>query len=501
MNRSIRRVGLRGDRAHPAARRAAHLPAGRRRQQPRQRPAATCASSSRTYNRARGEILTADGQIVAPVGAHRRRLQVPAPVPAGRAVRAHRRLPVVRQPGGHHRRRGDVRRRATGQDTSLQLERPRRPAQREVGHRTTWCCHSPRPRSRRPPTRSAAERGSVVVLDVKTVRCSRCTRTPPSTRTRSSVHDTPGRADRVQLPSTAATSLRLQRAYRERYSAGLDVQDGHDARRRIEDRHRDAERPGLPRVGRLPATRDQHDAAATSAARSAAARSTRASSMSCNTTFAAARLRARRPVRARRWTQFGVDQRASDRPRHRARSRASGRRIGAPTDARFALAGIGQGDVFTTPLQMALVAAGIANGGVIKQPHVVKEIQDSDGKVVRTIDPKTGRRACRRPPRQTLTNMMVQVVNAGHRHRGADPRRHGRGQDRHRGDRRQGETPHAWFIAFAPADAPAVRGRGARRARRQLRQRGHRWRGRGADREAGAPDIAGNHAADPNPSQ
>ena len=38
---------------------------------------------------------------------------------------------------------------------------------------------------------------------------------------------------------------------------------------------------------------------------------------------------------------------------------------------------------------MALVAAGIANGGVIMQPHVVKEIQQQPtGKVVRTIEPE-----------------------------------------------------------------------------------------------------------------
>ena len=44
--------------------------------------------------------------------------------------------------------------------------------------------------------------------------------------------------------------------------------------------------------------------------------------------------------------------------------------------------------MFTSPLQMALVAAGIGNGGMIMEPHVVKEIQNSDGKTVRTIAPK-----------------------------------------------------------------------------------------------------------------
>ena len=52
----------------------------------------------------------------------------------------------------------------------------------------------------------------------------------------------------------------------------------------------------------------------------------------------------------------------------------------------FAFAGIGQGDVATTPLQMALVAAGIANGGVIMSPHVGAEIRDADDDLVRRID-------------------------------------------------------------------------------------------------------------------
>ena len=99
--------------------------------------------------------------------------------------------------------------------------------------------------------------------------------------------------------------------------------------------------------------------------------------ISCNTTFA--------PLGYELGNQFapamdqcGIDERAADRPgTERGRERRAAR--SARTRARFALAGIGQGDVFTSPLQMALIAAGIANGGVIKQPHVVKEIQNSDG--------------------------------------------------------------------------------------------------------------------------
>jgi penicillin-binding protein A len=53
----------------------------------------------------------------------------------------------------------------------------------------------------------------------------------------------------------------------------------------------------------------------------------------------------------------------------------------------LAQASIGQNDVQATPLQMALVAAGVANGGQIMKPHVMREIRDDQGDKVETYDP------------------------------------------------------------------------------------------------------------------
>ncbi len=131
--------------------------------------------------------------------------------------------------------------------------------------------------------------------------------------------------------------------------------------------------------------------------------------------------------------------------------------VGPPAtadQARFALAGIGQGDVFTSPLQMALIAAGIGNGGVIMQPHVVKEIQNSDGKTVRTVNP-TPWKTCMSPATAlSLTNMMIQVVEQG---TGTAAQIDGVQVAGKTGTAQTGvadENPHAWFIAFAPANAP-----------------------------------------------
>ena len=63
MNRGIRRVGDRGHRPAAPARRAAHLPAGHRRQQPRRTTRATSARTCSDFTRPRGEIISADGKV------------------------------------------------------------------------------------------------------------------------------------------------------------------------------------------------------------------------------------------------------------------------------------------------------------------------------------------------------------------------------------------------------------------------------------------------------
>src|SRR5690606_27861927 len=44
---------------------------------------------------------------------------------------------------------------------------------------------------------------------------------------------------------------------------------------------------------------------------------------------------------------------------------------------------IGQGELVATPLQMAVVAAAIANGGVAMRPHLVREVRTRDGRLTR----------------------------------------------------------------------------------------------------------------------
>ncbi len=53
---------------------------------------------------------------------------------------------------------------------------------------------------------------------------------------------------------------------------------------------------------------------------------------------------------------------------------------------------IGQGDLQTNPLQMAIAYAALANDGTIVTPHVGHEVEDAAGRVLKEFDPKPQRR-------------------------------------------------------------------------------------------------------------
>lgn len=120
----------------------------------------------------------------------------------------------------------------------------------------------------------------------------------------------------------------------------------------------------------------------------------------------------------------------------------------------FAFAGIGQGDVATTPLEMALIAAGIANGGVIMQPHVAAAIRDAKGDLVRRIENKEWHTAVSPTTAQAVNGMMVSVVERG---TGTAARIEGLTVAGKTGTAQApNDQTHAWFICFAPAEAPQI---------------------------------------------
>ncbi len=75
--------------------------------------------------------------------------------------------------------------------------------------------------------------------------------------------------------------------------------------------------------------------------------------------------------------------------------------------------GIGQERLRVTPLQMATVAATVANGGERMKLHIANRIVDEDGRTVEQIDPERAERVMSRESAEQLTQMMSNVVREG----------------------------------------------------------------------------------------
>jgi penicillin-binding protein A len=120
----------------------------------------------------------------------------------------------------------------------------------------------------------------------------------------------------------------------------------------------------------------------------------------------------------------------------------------------LAKSAIGQQDVAASPLEMALIAAGLANGGVIMRPHVLQDVRDIEGKVVQTYQPQPWLTATSPATANQVKALMIQVVQAG---TGTAAQINGVQVAGKTGTAQTGNnTVHTWFVAFAPADAPKV---------------------------------------------
>ena len=119
--------------------------------------------------------------------------------------------------------------------------------------------------------------------------------------------------------------------------------------------------------------------------------------------------------------------------------------------------GIGQRDVALTPLQNAMIAATIANGGVRMKPQLVRNLLAPDLSVLESFVPEQAGTAMSRFTASQIKDMMVAAENSyrndgkingvtiaaktGTAEHGADPKN---------------TPPHGWYVAFAPADNPQV---------------------------------------------
>ena len=121
----------------------------------------------------------------------------------------------------------------------------------------------------------------------------------------------------------------------------------------------------------------------------------------------------------------------------------------------LAFSAIGLDNDLVNPLQMALMASAVANGGVMPQPRIVSEVRDSQGRVAREFPVRTVRRAISGSSAADLTQMMIAVVNNGSGYRAAIPGIQVAGKTG-TATNGEGRAPNAWFTAFAPAEAPRI---------------------------------------------
>jgi peptidoglycan glycosyltransferase len=119
-----------------------------------------------------------------------------------------------------------------------------------------------------------------------------------------------------------------------------------------------------------------------------------------------------------------------------------------------AFSALGQQDVKANPLQMAMVAGAIGNGGVEMKPHLVREILGPNGATLRTFGPEVYRRPISPIIGAQITDMMVSVVERGTGTAAQIPGVAVAGKTG-TAETAQG-SPHAWFVAFAPAQHPRI---------------------------------------------
>jgi peptidoglycan glycosyltransferase len=188
---------------------------------------------------------------------------------------------------------------------------------------------------------------------------------------------------------------------------------------------------------------------------------TEALTKSVNTVWAQVAEKLGKGTMARYMSRFGFDRKPQlDYPAEEMSSSGEyrGARLLAPTSPLVDVGrmGIGQDKLEVTPLQMAEVAAAVANRGRLMTPHLTERVVDRDGRTARRISPHVQAVVMKPSTAAAVTAMMEAVVNEGTGTPAQIP-----------GVRVAGKTGTAetqigtainnvWFIAFAPASNPKV---------------------------------------------
>lgn len=179
---------------------------------------------------------------------------------------------------------------------------------------------------------------------------------------------------------------------------------------------------------------------------------TQAMGNSCNTTFAQLGVQLGEDKLREQAEAFGFNQDYFDELGPQSESNFP-ERANPPQTGQSA---IGQFEVQATPLQMAMVAAGIANQGTVMRPYVVDQVQSPNLEVLRQTQPEELSEAVSASTADQLTDLMVYTVEEGTASPAAISGVSVAGKT---GTAQSGNPevpPYAWFVSFAPAQDPQV---------------------------------------------
>ena len=127
------------------------------------------------------------------------------------------------------------------------------------------------------------------------------------------------------------------------------------------------------------------------------------------------------------------------------------------------MAGIGQGMVTVTPMQVLMMVSAIANGGTLYRPWVVRRVETLDRESIEEYGPEIIRKVNIDPDNLAIVREGMQaVVSEGTGGRARIPGLAVAGKTgtaqvvRNGGPSRGDHRDHAWFVGFAPADDPQI---------------------------------------------
>ncbi len=116
---------------------------------------------------------------------------------------------------------------------------------------------------------------------------------------------------------------------------------------------------------------------------------------------------------------------------------------------------IGQGDTLVTPLHTAMIAAAVANQGVMMKPYVVDHIENANGGIVKTYTPGKAAKPITPMEANIVGSMMRSVVTDGTASKLDNLSVEVAGKTGS-ADYAEDEPAHAWFIGYAPYEEPQI---------------------------------------------